>query len=286
MIELLDYILDYNDNFWIIQEIDNEIKGYIIYQVDENGNRYNNITKKNYIKGKYTGYKKIPAYKMLFKPNDFYLKTKDKLSGVWKKYVEALNKIGIEDKDIGIFGSYMIGFDITKDVDFVIYGFENLKLYYKNNEFIKNYTNASYINKKHIDYQYNKHKPYHHEKTDLYEIIQRNWSGIQVDENVLSTPRFIDRNTQHMIIPTKERKVITFEVKDGFKSSMFPRRSKVIYNNEEYTIETCLWKYQSFLKRGDIVECSCYVNDELKTIVLPDEETCYVKYLKKGTSID
>ena len=25
MIELLDYILDYNDNFWIVEKIDNEI---------------------------------------------------------------------------------------------------------------------------------------------------------------------------------------------------------------------------------------------------------------------
>lgn len=284
MIELLDYILDYDDNFWIVEQIDNEIKGFIAYQVDEKGNRYNNITKKNYIKGNFNNLRKVPKYKQIFKPNKFYLENKDKLTGVWKKYVEALNKIGIEDKDIGIFGSYLVGFDIIKDIDFVIYGIDNLKKYYDNNYFIKKYTNATYINQKHIDYQYNKHKSYYHEKTDLYEIIKRNWSGIQVDENILSTPRFIDRNNQHIPIDNKDRKVVRFEVIDSIKSSMLPRSSKVLYNNEEYTIITCLWKYQSFLRKGDVVECMCSINNNLKTLLLIDTD-CYVKFIKKAKSI-
>ena len=50
MIELLDYILDYDDNFWIINNItENTYKGYMIYKVSEKG-KYNHITKKNYIK--------------------------------------------------------------------------------------------------------------------------------------------------------------------------------------------------------------------------------------------
>ena len=38
MIELLDYILDYDDNFWIMNElIGNKPKGFIVYKVDKNG---------------------------------------------------------------------------------------------------------------------------------------------------------------------------------------------------------------------------------------------------------
>lgn len=284
MTELLDYILDYNDNFWIVEKIDNEIKGYMVYEVSDEGKKYNNITKKNYIKSPFTGFRKIPVYKKLFKPNEFYLEKKTLLTGVWKKYVEALNKIGIEDKDIGIFGSYLVGFDITKDVDFVIYGKDNLRKYYDNNEFIKKYTNATYINDKHIEYQYNKHKSYHHPDTDLLEIIKRNWSGIQVDENVLSTPRFIDRENQHSIVDSYDRRKVIFEVLDGLNSSMLPRSSKVIYNDQEYIVQTNLWKFQSFLKKGDIVECYACVNEDLKTILLP-EEKCYLKFIKKGKDI-
>ena len=284
MIELLDYIQDYDDNFWIVEQIDNEIKGFKVYEVNENGNRYNNITKKNYTKAKFQKLEKIPAYKRLFKPNKFYLEKKDELKGVWKKYVEILNKIGIEDKDIGIYGSYLVGFDITKDVDFVIYGVDNLYKYYDNNELIKDYTNSTYINEKHIQYQYEKHRPYHHKDTDLLEIIRRNWSGVQVDENVLSTPRFIDRNNEHQTIETDNKKEIIFEVIDGFKTAMLPRRATVLYNGEEYKVETCIWKYQSFLRRGDVVKCYAYVNEDLKVILL-DRENSYIKFIKKGNEI-
>ena len=130
MLELLDYVLDYNDNFWIVGYIDNEFKGYIVYQVDDRSDRYNNITRKYYKKCACHKFEKIPAYKKVFKPNKFYLENKRNLTGVWKKYVEALNKIGIEDKDIGIFGSYLVGFDVIKDIDFAIYGEENLIKYY------------------------------------------------------------------------------------------------------------------------------------------------------------
>ena len=284
MIELLDYVLDMDDNFWLVEKIDNAFVGFMAYEVSENGNRYNNITKKNYVKCKFLKSEKIPAYKILFKPNKFYLENKDKLTGVWMRYVEALNKIGIEDKDIGIFGSYLIGFDITKDVDFVIYGEENLHKYYENNEFIKNYTNSTYINEKHILYQYNKHRNFYHRDTDLLEIVGRNWSGIQVDEDVLSTPRFIDRNNSHMTVATKDMRVMKLEVVDGFKTAMLPRRATVLYNGEEYLLETFLWKYQSFLRRGDIIECYGAVNEYLKTIVLVDGSN-YVKFIKKGNFV-
>ena len=156
MIELLDYILDYDDNFWIMNElIGNKPKGFIVYKVDENGNRFNNITKKRYIKLQNNGEVELPKeYKMLFKPQEFYIENKKNLKGIWKKYVEVLNEIGIEDKDIGIFGSYLIGFDIIKDVDFIIYGLDNLEKYRNNNNFIKEKTNTKFISEKHIDHQY------------------------------------------------------------------------------------------------------------------------------------
>ena len=284
MIELLDYVLDYNDNFWIVGCIDNEIKGYIVYKVDANGNRYNKITKKYYIKSKCNSFEKIPTYKRVFKPNIFYIENKSNLEGVWKKYIEILNDIGIKDKDIGIFGSYMIGFEVIKDIDFVIYGFNNLKKYYNNLNKILKYTNSTNINKEHIIYQFNKHKADYSLNTDLLEIISRNWSGIQVDEKVLSTPRFIDKNNQHIPTDNGERKVVIFKVIDGFKSTMLPRTSRVLYNGEVYIVISALWKYQSFLRKGDVIECLGSVNEDLKTITLYDYK-CYIKYLEKGKNI-
>ena len=103
-LELLDYILDYDDNFWIVSCIDNKIKGYIVYKVDDKGNRYNNITQKYYKKMACEDIEELPNYKKIFKPNKHYLEIKESITGVWKKYIDVLNEIGIEDKDIGTIG--------------------------------------------------------------------------------------------------------------------------------------------------------------------------------------
>ena len=65
---------------------------------------------------------------------------------------------------------------------------------------------------------------------------------------------------------------------------MLPRRATVLYNGEEYKVETCIWKYQSFLRRGDVVKCYAYVNEDLKVILL-DRENSYIKFIKKGNEI-
>lgn len=284
MIELLDYILDYDDNFWIINAINDHVWGYIVYSVDQNGKRYNNITKKYYKKNIDQGLKIIPDYKRVFKPRDFYLAHKKDLQGVWANYVSALNDIGIKDSEIGIFGSYLIGFDITKDVDFVIYGEDNLKKYYQHNDYIKDCINATYITKEHILHQYKKHKDNYSSKTDLLEIISRNWSGVQIEEGVLSTPRFI---TDKTIIPNYNNnlKVINVEVIEGLTSACFPRYAKVLYNGDAYTMITSLWKYQSFAHRHDHIECLACVDEEKKSIFLPNNE-CYIKYLNKSEIIN
>ena len=171
----------------------------MVYKTDTNGNRYNNITKKNYIKQNCNGLIKIPTYKRVFKPRECFNKRLKEIPMIWQKYVEGLQKVGIDD--IGIFGSFLIGFDVTKDVDFVIYGLDNFKKYYKNIEYIKEYINATSITKEHIEKQYNKHKKIYSEKCSLKKIIERNWSGVELDNGVLSTPRFIVDN---YITPEKQ----------------------------------------------------------------------------------
>lgn len=278
MIELLDYVLDCDDNFWVVNSIeDNEVKGYIIYKQDDNGDRFNNILKKNYVKCQNNGLTVLPKmYKKVYKPQDFYRQNKDNLEGVWKDYVNVLNEVGIDD--IGIFGSYLIGFDIIKDVDFVIYGFDNLVKYYENQDYIKNFIKATSITEEHIDYQYHKFKDYYSNKTDLKTIISRNWSGVQIKKGVLSTPRFIIKDKCNIPKDDKKRKVITCKVIDGLTSALFPRRAKVLYDNEEYELVCPLWKYEAFLKDNDEIECLANVFDDKKIICLYDKD-CYVKFL-------
>ena len=286
MIELLDYILDNNDNFWIITNItDNIFKGFIIYRVSPEG-RYNNITKKNYIKeSDINGIIEVPSnYKRIFKPREFYKENKINLKGIWKDYANELNKIGIIDDDIGIFGSYLIGFDIIKDVDFVIYGRNNLHKYYENINNIRENLKVTSISKEHIEYQYNKHKSKFNEKCDLKEIISRNWSGIELNNGVLSTPRFIDIN--NMRIPSKQGidKIVKVKVLEGFYSVMLPREAVVEYNNEIYKMVSTLWKFQNFAHTDDVIEVFGNV-DEKNNLIILDDKKYYIKYLYKSDNI-
>ncbi len=286
MIELLDYVLDKDDNFWIINNItDGVAKGYIVYRVSEKG-KINHITGKKYKKDNDNdGILVVPKdYKMIFNPRIFYKENKGNLVGVWSDYVNVLNEIGIEDKDIGIFGSYLIGFDITKDVDFAIYGKDNLYKYYKNIEYIKEKLGVSSISEEHALYQYNKHKVKFSSKCDLKEIVERNWSGIELDNGVLSTPRFIDLNA--MSIPKKNGidKEVEVKVIEGISSTMLPRIAMVEYKGEEYKIISTLWKFQSFAHVGDV--CMIYGNvDEQNKVIILDENKYYINYLIKSNKI-
>lgn len=286
MIELLDYVLDYDDNFWIVNNItDNKYKGYIVYRVNETG-KYNHITKRYYLKDNdNNGIIEIPKlYKKVFKPRKFYLENKNNLEGIWKDYVNCLNEIGISDEDIGIFGSYLIGFDISKDVDFSIYGKENLHKYYDNVNYIKNKLNVTSITTEHINYQYDKHKVKFNESCDLKEIISRNWSGIELPNGVLSTPRFIDINNQSIPKKQGEDKLITVKVIEGIYSAMLPRVATVEYKNDKYKVYSTLWKFQSFAHKGDILEI--YGNiDEKNKIIMLDENKYYITYMYKSKTI-
>lgn len=286
MIEIINYILDFDDNFWFIY-YKNEMmnKGYLAYKVSDEG-KFNHITKKRYVKvNPNKELLEIPKlYKQIFKPREFYKENKNNLTGIWKSYVDVLNEIGISDNDIGIFGSYLIGFDITKDVDFVIYGKDNLYKYYENINYIQSKLGVTSISPEHIDYQYNKHKVNFSDKCDLKEIVGRNWSGIQLDNGVLSTPRFIDKDD--MIIPLKKGsdKLVTVEVIEGIETAMLPRKAKVCYNNDIYTVYSPLWKFQSFAHRGDIIEIFGNVDNKNKLIIL-DDYKYYINYKYKTENI-
>ena len=286
MIELLDYILDNDDNFWIVNNITNGVaKGYMVYRVSKEG-KINQITKKKYIKDNdNNGIITVPTtYKKIFKPREFYNLHKKDLNGVWKCYVKVLNEVGISDDDIGIFGSYLIGFDIEKDVDFVVYKRSNLDKYYKNIEYIKEKCNVTSITKEHIEYQYNKHKVKFSKDCDLKEIISRNWSGIELSNGVLSTPRFIDINKMEIPVKEGKDKVISVRVKEGLTSAMLPRLAIVEYNKEEYQMYSTLWKFQSFAHVGDVLEVFANVDEKNKIIII-DECKYYIKYLQKSNKI-
>ena len=276
MIEFLDYVLDYDDNFWIINNITTEgIYGYMVYKKDENGNRYNNFTKFKYNKQYSDSIIKIPKYKKVYKPRECFKNHLNEIPSIWKKYVQALKNIGIDD--IGIFGSFLIGFEPIKDIDFIIYGLDNFKKYRNNVKYIKNYIDATSITDEHINMQYNKHKNNYSNQCDLKKIISRNWSGVELKNGVLSTPRFI---IDDYVSPVKKGVDAIYEVEiiDGTLSDFVPRRAKAILNGKKFEIISPLWKFQSFARNNDKLEI--YGNYDFDNcVIILDEMKYYIKYI-------
>ena len=279
MLQPFDYILDKNDNFWIIS-YQQGIKtfGKIIYYCDPSGPRLNSITGKRYRKDPGIEFEIPLDYKMEFHPRPFFQSIKNRLEGVWFKYVEALIQSGICDKDIGIFGSYLIGFDIIKDIDFVIYGNENLYKYYDNRDFIDKYTQTTHITEQHVQYQLKKYRHLYHPNCDLLTILRKNWSGIQVGPGVFSTPRFLSEAEVYIPSETGQNRQVQCHVISGIESARFPRKAKVSINDKVYEVITPLWMLQSFAKEGDYLELFGDVNDVDRTILLMNKEH-WVRYL-------
>jgi len=279
MLKPFDYILDADDNFWIISyHYDSKIYGKIIYHCDPSSTKFNFITGKRYRKDPGLEMEIPTDYKMEFHPREFFQSNKNNLVDVWLRYVQALNQSGISDEDIGIFGSYLIGFDVKKDIDFVIYGNENLHKYHAKRDFIGEYTQTSYITEDHIQYQLNKYSHLYHPNCDLLTILRRNWSGIQVGPGVLSTPRFLDEPSISIPLETGKNKLLRCQVVSGIESANFPRKAKVSIQDKIYDVVTPFWMMQSFAKEGDVLELFGDINDTEQTILLMNKEH-WIRYL-------
>lgn len=279
MLASLDYILDQDDQFWIVSYKQDGIwHGKIVFTPDEEGDRFNPITQKRY--RRILPHETIlpTEYKMEFHPKECYKVNKNKLDGIWKLYVESLNQIGIPDDDIGIFGSYLIGFDIIKDVDFIIYGKNNLLKYWNMHYEVKGMTHTHFITDDHVAYQYQKYKHLYHEKMELLPILKRNWSGIYVKPGVLSTPRFVINDDFDIPKEDGQEKIITCTVIDGLTTACFPRHAKVLYQDELYDLYTPMWMLQSFARDNDILEVCGNVNEKNHTIILTSSDH-WVRFL-------
>ena len=282
-LDVLDFIMDSDKNFWVVNKISGKkFYGYMVYKKDKNGDRYNFYTQETYTKSKdFSNYSLIELPKFnfsVFKPKLFYLAHKEYLPGIWKKFADSLNAIGISDNNIGIFGSYLIGFDIIKDVDFVVYGLNNLETCYKNIKIFQQKIGATSISSKHIDYQYNKHNASYNSNYDLKTIISRNWSGVQIKDGVLSTIRFVDESNQQIPKIDAQKRILTGYVVDWLKSALVPRKATVCIDNENYTIYTHYWKLQSFARDKDKIIVYGKVDFDNKIIVVEDNDD-YIKFI-------
>ena len=263
--EALDchYVQDNNDNFYIVKGYWHEknVYGCKVFSPNEKGDRLSKINGEKYEKVILNSLKpgKITNIKKIFDPRE---KTKLALEelkeSVWGKFIEVFLISGVKIYDVGIIGSYLLGFDVKKDVDFVIYGKENCVKIKQNIKFIKNYLNATSITGEHINYQIKKYNGQFSKKNSFDKMLANKWSSIQISPGILSTIRFVYKKGE---IPENyfDKKIdgkvkILGKVTDDFGTNFCPRSFKMKNRDKEYTVATYFWIYQSCVKNGDFVE--------------------------------
>jgi len=256
-----DYVLDKNHNFWIIQKGGPVIYANPVFFADKQGDRYNHITKKRYkkviVKNQNPEILKKSQIKKVFHPKEYFNKNFRRLSGIWKKIPESLMCIGIDKKNIGIFGSSLIGFEIEKDVDFVVYGKENCIKVMNNIDFIRKYVKANKISKNHINYQSKKYSLFLTPKNDFKKMLRNKWSSLQIAKGLLNTIRFvykINEMPKDIEINKGKEKVFSGKVTDSFDTNFVPRIFYIDSCGKLIRVLSYFWAYQSCVKNRQKVK--------------------------------
>jgi len=224
----LDYILTKDGIFYIARgyyHTENGIFARPVFWPDENGDR---------LHPQYGRYKKDitefddkifsvhPEYRHNFVPHNCPLVVRndivevfhprDKIKTFLEKekgtrwheivsYLETVIKVPIDD--IGIFGSYLVGLNKNtegrhiKDVDFVIYGMDNLLAVKKGMEKLLAHFNFNHISAEHIKYHAEKFGKQFMPGTSSFEkTLANKWSSIQIAPGMLNTLRFVYKENE------------------------------------------------------------------------------------------
>ncbi len=257
-----DYVMDTKHDFFFIKGYchpNNGVYGIKAFQQHENGVRLNrNGLRYDKI---YRDILEVVSEEHVlerFKPRE--CETKHKLQGIWKKIFDAIQELGVPEKDIGIFGSVLIGFPIVEDVDFVIYGLDNLKKIKNNIDALRLELGVTGISDAHVQYHSEKYsKDHNSEYTNFEKLLRNKWSSLQIKEGLLTTLRF--GLNEHEISdlfrfdPAASGQDITLkgEVIDDALVDLCPRIFTLADADTTYTVATHYWAYQSCVKKGDVV---------------------------------
>ncbi|MDD5418208.1 MAG: hypothetical protein PHW96_05015 [Candidatus Nanoarchaeia archaeon] len=256
-----DYIEDYEGNFYIVKGYWN--KDFVlcnkVFSPDENGGRYNKETGKKYSKVINNNFELSKVshcnIKRIFKPAECLKAKISELNSKWKELVDYLIETGIPENKIGIFGSQLIGFEMVKDYDFVVYGKENCRSLIEKIEGLKSKLKITGITKEHINYQTEKYGKFHSPKYNSFEKMLKNkWSSLQFGKGILSTIRFVYGEDEIPENPFKYS--IKYETEsegiviDDFETNFCPRSFLIKTNSGIKKVSTYYWAYQSCVKKG------------------------------------
>jgi len=191
----------------------------------------------------------------------------------WSLMYQALLDIGLDDNEIGYFGSKRINFSNHKDVDFIVYGMNAFNLIKQSISKIKQQIGAYNISHQHISYQIDTHAKYYDKQLSSFELCLANkWSSCMFAYRLCSTIRFVNpvEYTGELLklilsLSGKSDKLIGIAINTD-KCSFFPRQFTLLSENQEFQVVIPLWIFHQCVKEGDLVEIIGTRSDNLIVI--------------------
>lgn len=281
----LDYIEDKSGNFWIIHGGGDTFYCNLVFSPDGFGERVNKKNDRNYSKVILDNMGFVPiedvSIARVLNPRTFFEKNYSLIPEDWRKIPDSINSLGISKSSLGIFGSFLLGFDVVKDIDFVVYGKENCKTVLENLDLLRSRIGCEPISQEHIQYQVKKYGKIYSSENDFQKILSRNRAGMQMSSTVLSTVRFVyNRSEEPRDIAVQGGKEITLEGKVGnsFGFNFVPRIASVDSEIGNIRLLTYNWMFKSCLRDGDKVKVHGEYCEDNRTLYLSKKEH-WLKYL-------
>lgn len=281
----LDYIEDVNGNFWIVHGEGKNFYCNLVFAQSDLGDRVNFFNGQKYLKVILGNMDFVPLEKVKVKkvlnPKNFFQDNYSSIPEEWKKIPDAIKSIGVSKGDIGIFGSFLLGFNVVKDVDYVVYGDENCKRVLENIELLRARIGCCSISDKHIEYQSKKYGQFYSSENDFKKILSRNVAGMQMSEDVLSTIRFVHGHSEvQEDIALRCGRDFTLEGKviDSFGFNFVPRIASLDSEMGTIRLLTYNWMFKSCLRDGDKIKVKGEYCEENNTLYLSKKEH-WLKYL-------
>ena len=281
----LDYIEDKKGNFWIIHGGGDTFYCNLVFSPDIFGDRVNKKNGRNYSKVILDNMGFMPIEELevasVLNPRDFFEKNYSSIPEDWKRIPEAIISLGIDKASLGIFGSFLLGFDVVKDIDFVVYGKENCKSILNNLELLRSRIGCGSISREHVLYQSKKYGDIYSSENDFKKILSRNLAGMQMSTSVLSTIRFVyDYFESPEDIVIRRGKEITLEgkVSDSFGFNFVPRIASIDSEIGNVRLLTYNWMFKSCLRDEDKIKVHGEYCKENNTLYLSKKEH-WLKYI-------
>jgi len=283
--EECEYIMDRWNRFFIVRGYynDEDVLACLVYQPSEsgrynreNGIRYEKVIYSNHIPCKI----KFEDVVKVFRPREKFQESRDVLPKSYANFPSAFRRIGIPDEDIGIFGSYLIGFENVKDVDFIIYGMENMRKLKNGLELFCSEANVLPVDAAYVERSVKKlsdNSPYPSYIGSPRALFSNKWSTFKVD-NEFSTIRFGYKEGEIPPNPYSspvEREVLVRGcVTDDTHCGFNPRR----FTMGNYEVATYFWLLQFCAKKGQRVEIKGNLHTDGRTMTI-DNFSHYLKVL-------